>query len=40
MKELPSHLVSEDFYIWFNIKAKEEKSAFKKLINNIPILSA
>jgi len=24
MKELPSHLVSEDFYIWFNIKEKEE----------------
>lgn len=24
MKELPLHLVSEDFYIWFNIKEKEE----------------
>lgn len=24
MKELPSHLVSEDFYIWFNINEKEE----------------
>lgn len=24
MRELPSHLILEDFYIWFNIKEKEE----------------
>ena len=24
MRELPRHLVLEDFYIWFNMKDKEE----------------
>ena len=26
MRELPRHLILKDFYLWFNIKEKEEKN--------------
>ena len=25
MRELPRHLILKDFYLWFNIKEKEEQ---------------
>ena len=35
MRELPGHLVLEDFYIWFNIKEKEEYYATPLYLYNV-----
>ena len=35
MRELPRHLVLEDFYIWFNMKDKEEYYATPLYLYNV-----
>ena len=35
MRELPRHLVLEDFYMWFNMKDKEEYYATPLYLYNV-----